>query len=333
MLLIRWDWEVQCTCRDCVVRVAMGQALGMNKTSSEVATRSNLLYNWAEHRYESTLGVGAFGEVYKVRNVRTSCVYALKKIKCGSNVDLNNVTQELKCVCKLRHPNIMALHETCCKQRKDFSAEIYMIFEYCVNGTLGDRLQKPSSKEQDLNWMRQLTDAITYIHSHALVHRDLKPDNILLGRDDKIKVGDFGLARDFHAAKRKDETWANYYMSATCGTLFYMAPEVFEGHYTEKADVFALGLLLYAIEERQCFQINGLTCYGIFIRLSDGDFAPLGLQMHIDNTTCQVPFKKCDPKMAQIIGSTLLFDQKNRSDAQSVLQKLNDYATRYSNRL
>ncbi len=230
----------------------MGQILdlftGFNQTAA--VSHNVLKYDWEKYRYIKTLGAGSFGEVYLVSDASTRQEFALKKVKCGSNDDLNNVTQELKSIRKLMHPNIMALIEIRGKQKDNFWTEVYMIFEYCTGGTLGDRLQKPSSKELDIKWMRQLAHAIRYIHGLALVHRDLKLDNILLSANDNIKVGDFGLARDFVAAKRQDETWAKYYMSAPCGTLFYMAPEVFDGHYTEKADVFSLGVLLYVIEER-----------------------------------------------------------------------------------
>ena len=275
-------------------------------------------YDCKDYTYIKTLGAGAFGEVYLVRDSKKDN-YALKKIKCGSNDDLNTVTQELKSMSKLNHRNIMRLFETFCKQKDHFYAEIYLILEYCSGGTLTDRLgQLPIDRALNRQWMQQLTDAVAYIHAFALVHRDLKPDNVLLNANNNIKVGDFGLARDFIAAKREDETWENYYMTAACGTLFYMAPEVFEGHYTDKADVFALGVLLYAIEERECFEINGHKCYGIFVRLSDDDRAPLGLQMHIDNKGLRVPFSKSRPKIAQIIGSALLFDQKQRADAATI---------------
>jgi serine/threonine protein kinase len=282
-------------------------------------------YDWEKYTYKRTLGAGSFGEVYLVSNARTREVYALKRIKCGSDDDLSNVTQELKSVGKLKHPNVMQLIETRCKQKDSFWAEVYMIFEYCEGGTLSDQLSQPSNNKRDFKWMKQLAGAVTYIHALALVHRDLKPDNILLSADDDIKVGDFGLARDFVQKKRQDETWANYYMTTECGTLFYMAPEVFDGHYTEKADVFALGVLLYAIEERKSSEINGRKCYGIFVKLNDEERAPLGLQMHHDNTPITVPFTKCDAEMAEIIGSALLFDQKTRADASTIFLALKHY--------
>ena len=310
-----------------IVHTAMGQIQDLLDMANEaVGVTSNVgKYDWPKYSYIKTLGAGSFGEVYLVHVERRREVFALKKIKCGSNEDLNSVSQELKSVGKLKHQHVMQLIETRCKQKDTFWAEVYMIFEYCSGGTLSAQLDKPSNKERNIKWMRQLAHAVTYIHALALVHRDLKPDNILLSGNDDIKVGDFGLARDFPLRKEEDETWASYYMSAKCGTLFYMAPEVFDGHYTEKADVFALGVLLYAIEEREGFEINTQKTYGIFVRLSDEELAPLGLQMYSDNTPISVPFTKCDAKMAQIIGSALLFDQGIRADASTIFQKLKKY--------
>lgn len=97
--------------------------------------------------------------------------------------------------------------------------------------------------------------------------------------------------------KTEDETWESYYMKNGCGTLFYMAPEVFSGHYTEKADVFALGILFYAVEERCFLQIAGRNYYGVFI-LRRGKKVPLGLQMSMDKNGLHVSFEKCEGRLA-----------------------------------
>ncbi|XP_028402850.1 serine/threonine-protein kinase PDIK1L-like [Dendronephthya gigantea] len=299
--------------------------MGQNQ-SSAMSAYVPVKFDWKEYQYIKTLGAGGFGEVYLVTDVKTHVKFALKKIKCGSNDDLENVMQELKSMSKLKHHNIMAMYETRCKQKDDFWAEIYMIFEYCCGGTLNDRLDKPSSKALDVKWMQQLSEAVAYIHALELVHRDLKPDNVLMDANDNVKIGDFGLSCDFVAAKRKDQSWEKYYMTTQCGTLFYMAPEVFNGHYTEKADVFALGVLMYIIVERSCAEINGMKFYGIFIRVDEFDRAPLGMQMYSDNAGLKVPFSKSSPKMAQIVGSALFFDQKKRASASTINGKLQDYA-------
>ena len=178
-----------------------------------------------------------------------------------------------------------------------------------------------------MQWMRQLADAVAYIHSKTLVHRDLKPDNIMLTDGENIKVGDFGLSREFVALKKDDETWESYYMTNGCGTLLSMAPVVFGGHYTEKADVFALGVLFYAIAERQCLEVQGAKYYGAFVDDNKGNKVPLGFQMSKDRDGLTVTFHKTDVRLAEIICSALLLDQKKRPSAATIQGKLNDYVS------
>ncbi|XP_046859999.1 serine/threonine-protein kinase PDIK1L-like [Xenia sp. Carnegie-2017] len=283
-------------------------------------------YDWKKYKFVSELGDGAFGKVFLVNSCEDRKNYALKKIKCETNDDLEHVTEELKAMSRLEHPNIVKIVETVCKQRDDFLADIYIILEYCSKGTLTQRLSKPYNEAKQIKWLKQLSEAVAYIHALSLVHRDLKPDNILFSANDNVKVGDFGLARDFVSAKREDETWLNYYMNSFCGTIFYMAPEVFDGHYNEKADVFALGLLMYVIAERIYNYIEGKLCYGLFLRLDDGTWTPLGLQMYIDKKGLhdQFSFKKCSSRVARIIESALVYNQNDRSDAASLHGKMKD---------
>ena len=279
------------------------------------------------HIREEKLGAGAFGEVFKVRERRTGKRFALKIIKCSNDNELNSVMDEMKALSKLDHPNIIRFFDTKHTQNKKYSAEISLLFEYCPEGTLSKRLLRPSSKQRHMQWMRQLADAVAYIHSKTLVHRDLKPDNIMLTDGGNIKVGDFGLSREFVTLKEDDETWESYYMANPCGTFLYAAPEVFGGHYTEKADVFALGVLFYAIAERQCLEVLGAKYYGAFVHDNKGNKVPLGFQMSKDRDGLTVTFHKTDVRLAEIICSALLLDQKKRPSAAAIQGNLNDYVS------
>ena len=272
---------------------------------------------------EEKLGAGNFGEVFKVRHRVTGKLFALKVIKCSNDEELNNVMGEMKALSKLSHPNIMELFETNYKQNEMFSAEIYLLFEYCTQGTLSERLLRASTKQRQIKWMLQLANAVAYIHLKTLVHRDLKPENILLTDGENIKVGDFGLSREFVAMKRDDETWESYYMTNRCGTFFCAAPEVFGKHYTEKADVFALGVLFYAIEERKYVEVQGAKRFGAFVDDNEGNMVPVGLQMVCDrNAGLRVFFDKTDKHLVEIIRLALLLDQKQRPSAATIQEKL-----------
>jgi len=109
-----------------------------------------------------------------------------------------------------------------------------------------------------------------------------------LTADEEVKLADFGLAREFTALKTmyqlEDDSWLSYYtqyyMDTDCGTLHWMAPEVFACHYTEKADVFSLGVIFFAILERTYITHNGKRFYGAFKRIGRSqEKVGLGLAM------------------------------------------------------
>jgi len=150
---------------------------------------------------------------------------------------------------------------------------MWILTEYCAGGNLNERLTRPSSEEMNIQWLRQIAAGIAYLHSCRVVHRDLKPENVLLTENESIKLADFGLAREYIAlkqtkAQRCDGSWMTtyikYYMQSYCDTPDWMAPEVFSDQYTEKADVFSLGVLFFAILEREFVLDKGERYYATF---------------------------------------------------------------------
>lgn len=119
-----------------------------------------------------------------------------------------------------------------------------------------------------------MTSALAFLHKNNIVHRDLKPDNILISQKSgtpTVKVADFGLSKvcaglnknskDVPAFEEGDRgsnqknmmNLNSFWLSSACGSDFYMAPEVWEGHYTAKADIFALGIIIWSMIERITF--------------------------------------------------------------------------------
>ena len=163
-----------------------------------------------------------------------------------------------------------------------------ILTEYCAGGNLNDRLTRPSSDLVNYKWMRQMAAALAYLHTREVVHRDLKPENVLFTETEDIKLADFGLAREYIALtqtpeQRDDGSWistyAQYYMNTYAGTPYWMAPDVFSGHYTEKADVFSLGVLFFAILERDFVMGNGKPYYGAFKSVAGAGRVGLGYAM------------------------------------------------------
>lgn len=148
---------------------------------------------------------------------------------------------------------------------------LWFVMEFCEGGDLNQFiLSRRPDPHTNRSFMRQLTSAVAFLHKNNIVHRDLKPDNILISQktgSPVLKVADFGLSKvcaglgckseEFcEAAGGQNQNHGNinkFWLSSACGSDFYMAPEVWEGHYTAKADIFALGIIIWAMLERITF--------------------------------------------------------------------------------
>ena len=226
------------------------------------------------------LGSGAFGNVYKVKDEATGMKYALKHVVHQSE-ESEAAMQEIDILGQISHANVVILIT---RDRRSYADGLHelILMEYCAGGTLNKRLDRPSSDLVNIKWMKQGTSALDYLHQKNVVHRDLKTENVLLTETEDIKLADFGLARPFLALKTNtrsgfstDPLLAKYYMNSPVGTPHWMAPEVFKGHYTEKADVFSLGTIFFAILQRDCVDVNGENFYGAFHRVG---VSPFGVQ-------------------------------------------------------
>uniref|UniRef100_A0A7S4Q4V9 Protein kinase domain-containing protein n=1 Tax=Alexandrium monilatum TaxID=311494 RepID=A0A7S4Q4V9_9DINO len=190
----------------------------------------------------SDLGEGSVAVVRRVRDRRDGQPLAMKVMEKHPLVIRNMVKQvhrEVRLQKQMRHPNILRLFDFL-----EDDTHIYMLLELAGCGGLLGLMQRHPHKrmpEPAAGWLYgQITDGVSYLHSKGCIHRDLKPDNILLGDGYCPKVCDFGWCADLgegHGLRR-----------TTCGTLDYMAPEVLlnEGHGLP-VDLWALGILLYEL--------------------------------------------------------------------------------------
>jgi formylglycine-generating enzyme required for sulfatase activity len=188
-------------------------------------------------------GHGGMGVVYRARQLQANRLVALKMIRAVEHATPTERLRfqiETEAVARLQHPNIVQLHEA-----GEVRGLPYFSLEFCDGGTLGDQLKKkrPSPREA-AGLIATLARAMHYAHLRGVVHRDLKPGNVLLAGAEKTpKITDFGLA------KRIDDEARDLSKSgAVMGTLAYMAPEQAAGKVRDTgpaADVYALGALLY----------------------------------------------------------------------------------------
>jgi serine/threonine protein kinase len=188
------------------------------------------------------LGRGGMGVVYKARQIPLDRIVALKILPHASLAGpepLSRFEREVRSVAFLHHPNIVAIydagmHEGC----------PYFSMEYVDGGTLGDRIRNsPQSPREAAVIVEKLARAAHYAHEKGILHRDLKPTNVLLDTMGEPKIADFGLAK-------REASPADTGSGVVLGTPMYMAPEQAEGRGRVLApwtDVYALGGILYAL--------------------------------------------------------------------------------------
>ncbi|XP_037238949.1 serine/threonine-protein kinase Nek10 isoform X2 [Falco biarmicus] len=196
------------------------------------------------------LGSGAFGSVYKVRKHNGQNLLAMKEVnlhnpafgkdKKDRDSSVKNIVSELTIIKEqLYHPNVVRYHRTFLENDR-----LYIVMELIEGVPLGEHFHSLKEKQQQFTEERiwrifiQLCLALRYLHKEKrIVHRDLTPNNVMLGDKDKVTITDFGLA------KQKQE---NSKLASVVGTILYSCPEVVKSEpYGEKADVWAAGCILY----------------------------------------------------------------------------------------
>ncbi|XP_041329440.1 serine/threonine-protein kinase 36 [Pyrgilauda ruficollis] len=184
------------------------------------------------------IGEGSFGRVYKGRRKHSAQVVALKFIpKVGrSEKELKNLQREIEIVRDLHHPNIIQMLDSF-----ETAKEVVVVTDY-AEGELFQILEDdgnlPESQVQTI--AAQLISALYYLHSHRILHRDMKPQNILLGKDGVVKLCDFGFARAMSIH--------TMVLTSIKGTPLYMSPELVEERpYDHTADLWSVGCILYEL--------------------------------------------------------------------------------------
>ena len=207
---------------------------------------------------------------------------------------------------------------------------------YCPGGNLNDRLARPSSDEMNVKWISQTAAAPAHLHSREVVHRNLKADNVLLTTTEDVKLADFMLVREYTELRvkpthiRQDESswitsYAQYSLNSGTDPIHWMAPEFFTGHYTENADVFSLGLLFFAIPERDFIVVDGKTIYGTFVESPTEGKVGLGFAMEKLDRHIKIAFSSyAQGSMAlqRVILEALQYDANDRPSAQDLYEKV-----------
>jgi hypothetical protein len=198
------------------------------------------------------LGAGGMGEVYRARDTRLGREVAIKALPDGFATAADRLARferEAQILASLNHPNIAAIHGL-----EEHDGARYLVLEYVPGETLAERIERGAlGDEESLEVAKQIAEALEAAHERGVIHRDLKPANIKITPDGRVKVLDFGLAKDSSAAEDASNSPtltvnspAYTRTGVILGTAAYMSPEQARGKPVDKrADIWAFGCVFY----------------------------------------------------------------------------------------
>ncbi|MBR1785667.1 MAG: serine/threonine protein kinase [Paludibacteraceae bacterium] len=207
----------------------------MLKENTLFANRYNLLH---------LIGIGGFSEVWLAKDQMTSLEIALKVYAPGQGIDndgLSDFCAELANIYNLNHSNLLKPQHV-----DSFDNMPYLIMPFCPNGSLKKRIGKVSEDEM---WkiIEDVASGLAYLHSLDIIHRDIKPDNVLQNEHGDYLITDFGISTRSRSTLRKSMPKANE--KSGSGTIAYMAPECFSDHPlpVKASDIWALGAMCFEL--------------------------------------------------------------------------------------
>ncbi|MEO0162412.1 MAG: UvrD-helicase domain-containing protein [candidate division WOR-3 bacterium] len=192
-----------------------------------------LLKKLGKYEIIEWLGGGRFGDVFLAYDTILETNFALK-ISRMRKEEIVMLKDEAKLLASLNHPNIVRFYNI------DFiENKFVLVMEYIKGTTLREVIKEGGIEIGEfLNIAQQILDGMSYAHKIGVLHRDLKPENILVTENNIIKITDFGLARFLKTGS---------IAASTAGTPIYMAPEVWSGRFSEKSDIWSIGVIFYEL--------------------------------------------------------------------------------------
>ena len=222
---------------------SLGQPADVFEPHYRTEKKSRVPKQIASYEILDEIGRGGMGVVYKAQDQRLKRTVALKVILAGGHageVELARFQIEAESVARLKHHNFVQIYEVGSDEGLPFLA-----LEYCPGGSLEDRVaESPLSPRESAELVAKLADAMDHAHQAGVIHRDLKPGNVLFDENGEPKITDFGLA------KKVGEDDSHTRTVSVMGSIGYMSPEQASGHTREATpavDIYALGAMLYRL--------------------------------------------------------------------------------------
>ncbi len=242
------------------------------------------------YRLVHLLGEGGFAEVYLGEHVYLNTLAAVKVLHTQlEGKQSERFRYEAQTIAHMEHPNIVRVLEFGVEETTPF-----LIMSYAPNGTL--RRRHPQGNQLQLativHYVRQIAGALQYVHDQKLIHRDVKPQNMLLGPNNEVLLGDFGLALITESSRRQS-------IQDMAGTIAYMAPEQIQGKPRRASDQYALGVVVYE------WLSGDLPFHGSFSEIGSQHILTLPPKLHE-----KIP--AISPDVEEVVMATLAKDPQQR---------------------
>jgi len=218
------------------------------------------------------IGKGEFGKVFKGEDTRTGQVIAIKEVPINSGdkqfmaEELTRVMREAELMKLLQHPNVVRYFDFVNEQ-----TSLYIILEFMDSGSLGGYIKSFSdsgvTEEAAKVYIAQVLSGLNYLHSHQILHRDIKADNILIDKKGECKLADFGVAKQLKDGATKAYTF--------CGTTCFLAPEILLGEGQGLAsDIWAVGCTLIELLTGKA-PYQDVPMVSVWMRITEDPHPPL----------------------------------------------------------
>ena len=220
------------------MRMTVRRVLGPSRAVAADSPSAGVF--WTQYQLVKEIGLGGMGVVYEALDRSLERRVAVKKMRDEIRLDPGDrrrFVNEARLVAQLHHPNIVDIYGIV-----EDGMDVYLVFEFVEGRTLQDALKSdgPMELPRARGIIKDIAEAVEHAHARGVIHRDLKPSNVMQTPEGRIKVMDFGVAR-----QAKDALTRHSMTHTIVGTPPYMAPEQEQGTVRKESDVYALGVCLY----------------------------------------------------------------------------------------